>query len=99
MTQESNGSNYQEDYAKLESIIIKMLEHISALENVDQEFQDTLNDFVYEVVGQVKYLLTMYDQNIQKYNQTLENMGTVIDGLNCSKGVKASLKASLPQKG
>lgn len=99
MTQESNGSNYQEDYAKLESIIIKMLEHVSALENVDQELQDTLNDFVYEVVGQVKYLLTMYDQNLQKYNQTLENMDTIIDGLNCSKGVKASLKASLPQKG
>lgn len=99
MTQESNGSNYQEDYAKLEAIIVKMLDHISALDNVDQELQDTLNDFVYEVVGQVKYLLTMYDQNIQKYNQTLENMDTVIDGLNCSKGVKASLKASLPQKG
>lgn len=99
MTQESNGSNYQEDYAKLEAIIIKMLEHVSALDNVDQELQDTLNDFVYEVVGQVKYLLSMYDQNIQKYNHTLENMDTVIDGLNCSKGVKASLKASLPQKG
>ena len=99
MTQESNGSNYQEDYAKLEAIIIKMLEHVSALDNVDQELQDTLNDFVYEVVGQVKYLLIMYDQNIQKYNQTLENMDTVIDELNCSKGVKASLKASLPKKG
>jgi hypothetical protein len=99
MTQESNGSNYQEDYAKLEAIIIKMLEHVSALDNVDQELQDTLNDFVYEVVGQVKYLLTMYDQNIQEYNQTLENMDTVIDELNCSKGVKASLKDSLPKKG